>query len=229
MKMLRYILNILIASIFLSTAAFAQEDEIEKLREEANALIQKGEIDAALSLYFSLIKGANSFARQEKQSGAYGIVAIYRDHKNDDKKAFVWCIVGSHYAKNLFESCLYELSQTRSKEEVNSVRDLAYQCIVSKFEECSELNSRWNEKVAQFSSTKCRVKSESIGKLKYQILPNGRSIKDTDDKIIAETEPFVTILDEMKDPRGQQWAFIRADNPNWTLGWVLKKTLQCGL
>ena len=227
--MLRYVLNILIGSILLSTAAFAQEDEMEKTREEANALIQKDDIDAALSLYLSMIKRANSSATEETPSGVYGIVEIYRDHKRDDKKTFVWCMVGSHYAKNLFETCLYELSQIRSKEEVTSARDLAYQCIVSQFEDCSELNSRWNEKVAQFSSTKCRVKNESIGKLKYQILPNGRSIKDTDDKTITATDPFVTILDEMKDPRGQQWTFIRADNPNWTLGWVLKKTLQCGL
>lgn len=227
--MLKYILNILIVSIFLSTAALAQEDEMEKMRDKANTLIQKGDIDAALSMYLSLIKRGDQIATEETKYGVYETVAIYRNHRRDDMKTFTWCMVGSHYAKNLFETCLNEFSEKFSKEEVTFARDLAYQCIVSQFEQCSELDSRWNEKVRQFSSTKCRVKNESIGKLKYQILPNGRSIKDTDDKTIVATNPFVTILDELKDSRGHQWAFIRSDNPNWSLGWVLKNTLQCGL
>ena len=221
--MLKHILIFLMASTFLSSVTLAQEDEIEKVRDEAKVLIRKGDIDAAISIYLPFMKGGDLFATDEITSAIHDTVSIYRNHKLDDNSTLIWCMVGLNYSKNLFESCVTEFSQKFSTSVVTLAHELAYQCIVSNFEACSESDNRWNEKVLQFSSTKCRVPNTPRATLKYKILPNGRNIGE------IEKKALVTIMDESKDTRGKEWAFISSDDTKLNLGWILKKNVQCGL
>lgn len=202
-------LLILYGALTLSASAQQWHEQMKS----AQAAEAAGDLATAERIYTKL-------AQQEIPVAMNALGYLYAK-QNNPKQSLLWCTVASGYGHAVDFGCLRSAEKQLSKAEVDAVRTLAQQCRASKFQACDVLNARWNKDVKEFSATRCFVNDPTGTDLNYRTSPGG--------KVLGQIANLggVTIMDQAKDNQGRFWVFVKSNESDAPLGWVIKTYLKC--
>lgn len=204
-------LKVVACLLALATPAVAQQ-WVEQMKA-AQAAEARGDIESAQTIYSKL-------ARQEIPAAMNSLGYIYAK-QNQPRESLLWCTVASGYGHAVDFGCLRSAEQKLTKPEIEAVRALAQQCRASKFQACDILDARWNQNVKDFAATRCYVNDPTGNDLNYRTSPGGKVLGQ------IANQGGVTIVDQGKDSQGRAWVYIKSNESDMPLGWVIRSYLKC--
>lgn len=185
------------------------------LVEQGDKASERGDYDAALSLYLAAAKLGHPFAMN-----AVGSTYL---NKGDPRRAFMWCtLAGTKFGHATDFGCLARSESALSEDEIRRLNDLAVQCLASNYKSCERLDPSQQANIAAYYATKCRVADPTGTKLNLRTSPNGKIITTIENGI------SVTIIDTATDSQGREWTYLERDESGMALGWAFKRYLSCG-
>lgn len=209
--LMRKLLKVAACLLALSPPVAAQQ-WIQQMKN-AEAAEAVGDVATAQSIYSKLVK-------QEIPAAMNALGYLYAK-QNKPKESLLWCTIAGGYGHAVDFGCLRSAEQKLSKAEIESLRALATQCRASKFQACDVLDARWNQNVKEYAATRCYVNDPTGTDLNYRTSPGGKVLGQ------IANQGGVTIVDQGKDNQGRAWIYIKSNESDMPLGWVIKSYLKC--